>query len=148
MKMTIRDTSLIYSNAQAVLLTGDTASTNQYDAGTPLASDIGLGADDVFLSIVCNTTATSSGAATVQAVLQDSADGVNFSDVIGGAVFPVASVKQGAALLQIPYPTRLRQFTRVVYRVGGAALSAGKFDAFVSIGVQRNLARLSGFTIV
>ncbi|WP_079434217.1 Bbp16 family capsid cement protein [Zoogloea sp. LCSB751] len=144
--MTIRDVNLIYSKAQAVLLSGDTASTNSFDTGSALASDIGLGADDVFLSVICNTTA-SGGSATVRAVLQDSADGVNFADVIGGAVFPVASVIAGAVLLQIPFPTRLRRFTQVAYRVANGTLTAGKFDAFVSIGVQRNINRPSGFTV-
>lgn len=146
--MAIRDANLIYSRAQAVLLSGDTASTNCFGTGSALDSDIGHSVDDVFLSVVCNTTAASGGAATVQAVLQDSADGVNFSDVVSGAVFPVAQVKQGTVLMQIPLPTRLRQYTQIVYRVGTAALTAGKFDAFVTIGVQRNLARASGFTVV
>lgn len=141
--MTIRDVNLIYSKAQAVLLVGDTASTNCFDTGSALASEIGLAVDDVFLSVVCNTTANSSGAATVRAVLQDSADGVNFSDVIAGPVLPVASVTKGAVLLQGPLPTRLRH----VYRVGTAPLTAGKFDAFVSIGVQRNVAQKSGFFV-
>lgn len=145
--MTIRDVNLIYSKAQAVLLVGDTASTDCFDTGSALASEIGLAVDDVFLSVVCNTTANSSGAATVRAVLQDSADGVNFSDVIAGPVLPVASVTKGAVLLQGPLPTRLRQFTQIVYRVGTAPLTAGKFDAFVSIGVQRNVAQKSGFFV-
>lgn len=145
--MTIRDVNLIYSRAQAVLLAGDTASTNIFDAGSIPTSDIGLGAEDMFLSVICNTTA-SGGSATVRAVLQDSADGVNFTDVIAGAVFPVASVIVGAVLLQIPFPTRLRRFTQVVYRVGVAPLTAGRFDAFVSVGVQRNIARASGFSVL
>ncbi|MDD2988886.1 MAG: hypothetical protein PHI64_07990 [Zoogloea sp.] len=145
--MTIRDLNLIYSKAQAVLLVGDTASANCFDAGSALASDIGHAVDDVFLSVVCNTAATSSGSATLRAVLQDSADGVNFSDVIAGPVLPVAQVARGVALLQIPFPTRLRRFTQVVYRVGTAPLTAGKFDAFVSIGVQRNVAQKSGFFV-
>lgn len=146
--MAFRDANLIYSRAQAVLLPGDTASTNIYDTGSALASEIGLAVDDVFLSVVCNTTATSSGAATVRAVLQDSADSVNFSDVIAGPALPVASVTKGTVLLQGPLPTRLRQYTQIVYRVGTAPLTAGKFDACVTIGVQRNLARASGFTVV
>ncbi|MBN8283746.1 MAG: hypothetical protein J0L98_11285 [Zoogloea sp.] len=101
----------------------------------------------MFLSVICNTTA-SGGSATVRAVLQDSADGVNFTDVIAGAVFPVASVIVGAVLLQIPFPTRLRRFTQVVYRVGVAPLTAGRFDAFVSVEVQRNIARASGFSVL
>lgn len=146
--MTIRDANLIFSRDQAVLLPGDTASTNILDAGSALTSDIGHAVDDLFLSVICAAAAVSGGLATVQAVLQDSSDGVNFSDVIGGAVFPVASVVAGAVLLQIPFPTQLRRFIRVVYRVGTAALSAGKFEAFVSIGVQRNLARRSGFAVI
>ena len=63
------------------------------------------------------------------------------------AVLPVASVKQGAVLLQACPPLGLRRYTRIVYRVGTAALTAGKFDAFVSIDVQRNIARPSGFTV-
>ena len=59
----------------------------------------------------------------------------------------LAGVVAGTALLQIPFPTRLRRFTQVVYRVGVAPLTAGKFDAFVSIGVQRNIARASGFSV-
>ena len=35
----------------------------------------------------------------------------------------------------------------IVYRIGTAALTAGKFDAFVSMDVQRNIARPSGFTV-
>lgn len=38
--MTIRDVNLIYSRAQAVLLAGDTASTNIFDAGSIPTSDI------------------------------------------------------------------------------------------------------------
>lgn len=141
------DSQSIYSRDQAVLLSGDTPSTNMIDAGSALSSDIGLGADEVFLNVICAASASSGGAATVQAVLQDSADGFAYADVIGGAVFPVASVTQGTVILQVPYPTRLRQYTRVVYRVGNGPLTGGKFNAFVSLGIQRNISRASGFAV-
>ena len=144
--MGMLDINTKFSAAQAVTSTGDTASTNVYDAGRAESSDIGLN-DELWFNVICSTTATSGGSATVQAVLQDSADNSTFADALVGAVLPVASVKQGAVLLQACPPLGLRRYTRIVYRVGTAALTAGKFDAFVSIDVQRNIARPSGFTV-
>lgn len=144
--MGMLDVNTKYSSAQAVTATGDTASTNVYDAGAAASSDIGLN-DELWLNVVCNTTATSGGAATVQAVLQDSADNSSWADVIAGPALPVASVTQGAVMLQLCPPLGLRRYTRIVYRVGTAALTAGKFDAFMSMDVQRNIARPSGFTV-
>lgn len=144
--MGMLDINTKFSAAQAVTSTGDTASTNVYDAGSAESSDIGLN-DELWFNVICSTTATSGGSATVQAVLQDSADNSTFADALVGAVLPVASVKHGAVLLQACPPLGLRRYTRIVYRVGTAALTAGKFDAFVSIDVQRNIARPSGFTV-
>jgi len=144
--MGMLDINTKFSAAQAVTSTGDTASTNVYDAGSAESSDIGLN-DELWFNVICNTTATSGGSATVQAVLQDSADNSTFADALVGAVLPVASVKQGAVLLQVCPPLGLRRYTRIVYRIGTAALTAGKFDAYVSMDVQRNIARPSGFTV-
>ena len=144
--MGMLDLNTKYSLAQAVTSTGDTASTNVYDADSAESSDSGLN-DELWFNVICSTTATSGGSATVQAVLQDSADNSTFADALVGAVLPVASVTQGAVLLQACPPLGLRRYTRIVYRVGTAALTAGKFDAFVSIDVQRNIARPSGFTV-
>jgi len=144
--MGMLDINTKFSAAQAVTSTGDTASTNVYDAGSAESSDIGLN-DELWFNVICSTTATSGGSATVQAVLQDSADNSTFADALVGAVLPVASVKQGAVLLQACPPLGLRRYTRIVYRVGTAALTAGKFDAFVSLDVRRNIARPSGFTV-
>lgn len=144
--MGMLDSQTKFSVAQAVTSTGDTASTNIYDSGSAESSDIGLN-DELWINVICNTTATSGGSATVQAVLQDSADNSTFADALVGAVLPVASVKQGTVLLQACPPLGLRRYLRVVYRVGTAALTAGKFDAFVSLDVQRNIARPSGFTV-
>ena len=71
--MGMLDLNTKYSLAQAVTSTGDTASTNVYDAGSAESSDIGLN-DELWFNVICSTTATSGGSATVQAVLQDSAD--------------------------------------------------------------------------
>lgn len=144
--MGMLDVNTKLSAAQAVTSTGDTASTNIYDSGGAASSDIGL-QQETWLNVVCSTTATSGGAATVQAVLQDSADASSWADALVGAAFPVASVVAGAVLLQTVPPVGLRRYTRVVYRVGTAALTAGKFEAFYSLDVQRNVSRPSGFTV-
>lgn len=144
--MGMLDANTKLSIAQAVTSTGDTASTNIYDSGSAASSDIGLN-DGLWINIVVDTTATSGGSATVQAVLQDSADGSTFADALVGPVVPVASVVQGVALLQACPPLGLRRYFRVVYRVATAVLTAGKFTAFVSLDVQRNIARPSGFTV-
>ncbi len=109
--MGMLDLNTKYSIAQAVTSTGDTASTNVYDAGSAASADIGLN-DELWINVTCNTTATSGGSATVQAVLQDSADNSTFADALVGAVFPVASVTQGVALLQACPPLGLRRYTR------------------------------------
>lgn len=144
--MGMLDLNTKYSIAQAVTSTGDTASTNVYDAGSAASADIGLN-DELWINVVCSTTATSGGSATVQAVLQDSADNSTFADVLAGPALAVANVTQGAVLLQACPPLGLRRYTRIVYRIGTAALTAGKFDAFISMDVQRNIARPSGFTV-
>jgi len=144
--MGMLDANTKLSIAQAVTSTGDTASTNIYDTGSANSSDIGLN-DGLWINIVVDTTATSSGSATVQAVLQDSADGSTFADALVGPVVPVASVVQGVALLQACPPLGMRRYFRIVYRIGTAALTAGKFTAFVSLDVQRNIPRPSGFTV-
>jgi hypothetical protein len=144
--MGMRDVNGILSVAQAVTSTGDTVSTNQYDNGSANTAEIGL-QDETWLSVLCSTTATSGGAATVQAVLQDSADGSTWADVIAGAALPVASVIAGATLMQLCVPIGTRRYLRVVYRVGTAALTAGKFEAYFSFDIQKNVSRPSGFTV-
>ena len=144
--MGMLDVNTKFSVAQAVTSTGDTASTNIYDAGSAAAADFGLH-ESTWLNVLCSTTATSGGAATVAAVLQDSADASSWADVLVGAALPVASVVAGTVMMQLVPPVGLRRYNRVVYRVGTAALTAGKFEAFYSSDVQRNVSRASGFTV-
>lgn len=144
--MGMLDVNTKLSAAQAVTSTGDTASTNIYDNGSANASEIGL-TEEIWLNVICSTTATSGGSATVQPVLQDSADNSTWADVLVGAALPVASVVAGTVLMQTKPPVGTRRYLRVVYRIGTAALTAGKFEAFFSMDVQRNVARPSGFTV-
>jgi hypothetical protein len=68
------DQEIIFAEAQTVTATGDTASTNVYDNGNANTGDNGLTGENLWVQAFCSTTATSGGSATVQAVLQDSAD--------------------------------------------------------------------------
>jgi len=143
------DNEIIFAEAQAVTATGDTASTNVYDCGGANGQgDAGQTGENLWVQAFCSTSATSGGSATVQAVLQDSADNSTFADVIAGAVVAVASVTAGTALLQVQPPPGMRRYWRVVWRVGTAVLTAGKFDAFVSNTLQRNIARTSGIPAI
>lgn len=145
--MGMLDNSLKLAIAQAVTSTGDTASTNVYDNGSANAADNSLTGENLWINAVVDTTATSAGGATVQVVLQDSADNSTFADVVAGPAVAVASVTAGTTLLQVQPPTGMRRYFRVVWRVGTAALTAGKFTAYVSNTLQRNVARPSGFTV-
>ena len=135
------------ASAQAVTATGDTASTNIYDSGSVNSSDLAMTGEQLWINATVDTAATSAGAATMQAVLQDSADGTTFADVVAGPVLALASIVAGAELLHITPPTGMRRYFRIAWRVGTAALTAGKFTAYTSNSIQRNVARPSGFTV-
>lgn len=142
------DSEVQFSAAQAVTANGDTASTNVYDSGGANGQgDAGQTGENLWVNVVVNTTATTGSAATVQAVLQDSADNVTFADVLAGAVNAIGAVVAGAVLLQLQPPPGMRRYWRVVYRIGTGTLTAGKFDAYVSNTIQRNVARPSGFSV-
>lgn len=146
--MGMLDNEIIFSAAQAVTATGDTASTNVYDSGGANGQgDMGQTGENLWFNVIVNTTATSGGSATVQAVLQDSADNATFADVVIGKAIAVASVTAGSILLQVQPPPGMREYSRIVYRIGTAVLTAGKFDAYVSNTIQRNIARNSGFSV-
>lgn len=140
------DSEIVFAEAQAVTATGDTASTNVYDNGA-FQGNAGQTGENLWVQAFCSTTGTSGGSATVQAVLQDSADNSSFADVVAGAVFAVAAVLAGTQLLMVQPPPGMRRYWRIVWRVGTAVLTAGKFDAFVSNTLQRNIAKPSGFSV-
>ena len=145
--MGMLDSQTKLATAQAVTSVGDTASTNILDQGSANSAEMGLTGENLWINAFVSTAATSGGSATLQAVLQDSADGSSFADVVAGPAVAVASLTAGAQLLQIQPPTGLRRYVRIGWRVGTAALTAGAFTAFISNTIQRNVARPSGFTV-
>ncbi len=144
--MGMLDVNTKFSSAQAVTSTGDTASTNIYDNGSANSSEVGL-TGELWVNASVSTTVTSAGAATVAVVLQDSADASTWADVLVGGTFALASLTAGTNLLTVQPPVGTRRYLRIVYRVGTAALTAGAFNAFISLDVQRNVSRPSGFTV-
>ena len=141
------DNEIVLAEAQAVTATGDTASTNVYDNGNAQLGDNGQTGENLWVNAFCSTTATSGGGATVQAVLQDSADNAAFADVVAGPAVAVSSVVAGKLLLQLQPPPGMRRYWRIAWRVGTAVLTAGKFDAYVSNTIQLNTPRPSGFSV-
>lgn len=141
----ILDNQATYANAQAVTATGDTASTNSYDHG-PGSPGAGLG--DLWLIVKTNAAVTSGGAATVQAVLQDSADNSSFADVMVVNA-PAALAALGANKVQAVarFPGRLRRYTRVAFRVGTAVLTGGTFSAFVVFDTDLQQYLPGGFAV-
>lgn len=147
--MGMLDQELILSDAQTVTATGDTASTNVYNTGGANGQgDAGQTGENLWVNAFINTTATSGGSATIQAVLQDSADNSSFADVVAGPAVAVASAAAGTVLLQLQPPVGMRQYWRIAYRIGTAVLTAGKFDAYVSNTIQRNITRKSGLPAI
>lgn len=145
--MGMLDSEVIFAESQAVTSTGDTASTNIYNNGSAALGDAGQTGENLWVQAICSTTATSGGGATLQVALQDSADGATFADVAVGPVVALANLVKGATLYALQPPPGMRQYWRIAWRVGTAALTAGTFDAFVSNTLQRNVARPSGFTV-
>jgi hypothetical protein len=142
----IIDSQEVLSSAQAVTATGDTASTNVLDTAQTLDEGIG---EPAYIVVKINTAVTSGGSATVQAVLQTSTDNSTFTDVVSGVAKTVGtdSVIAGVSLLKTRLPAGLSRYIRVVYRIGTAVLTAGKFDAFIAKDVQAQQFGAAGFTV-
>lgn len=145
----ILDNQATYAASQVVTAIGDTASTNSYDHG-PGSSGAGAYSPGGGLLLVCKTNAavTSGGAATVQPVLQDSADNATFADVmtIGPALAP-AALTANKVIGMVRFPSSLRRYTRVAWRVGTAVLTAGSLSAFVVLDADLQQYLASGFKV-
>lgn len=152
--MGMLDQEVMFADGQAVTATGDTASTNIYDTSSGQTNpgngqgDAGLTGENLWLRALVRTAVTSGGAATVQAVFQDSADNSTYADVATGPVVVLASLTAGASLMRLQPPVGTRRYWRFVFRVATAVLTAGTFDAFVSNTTQYNISRASGIPAV
>lgn len=143
----IIDSMLYLANAQAVTATGDTASTNVYDTG--MTADDGIG-EPIFVNCLVTTTPTSGGAATIQAVLQTSADNSTWTDVLLGPAlaYNAAGAAAGQYLLQSRLPLGIKRYVRIAWRVGTAVLTAGNFSAFITKDIQQAPTNPVNFTVL
>lgn len=124
------------ASGDAPTLVGDTPAANDIDqmaGGGAIGSRSGGAYVAPWVIVRTSTAATSGGAATVQAVLQDSPDDATFTDEVLGPIQPVASLTQGAILLAQRILPSMQRYLRVVYRIATAALTAGVFTAFLTL---------------
>lgn len=141
----ILDNQTMYANGQAVTALGDTASTNSYDHGP---GNSGVGAGDLWLVARTGAAVTSGGAATAQVVLQDSADNATFADVaVLTPALALAALGANKTIAVARMPGNVRRYSRVVWRVGTAALTAGTFSAFPVLDTDLQQYLTSGFKI-
>ena len=147
MGMLDQSTKLDFQKSATGFSIGDTPSTNVYDTADPNSTEIGLN-DNLWLNAQVNTAITSGGSATLQAVLQDSADNSAWADVLAGPVVTLANLVAGTQLLLVNPPVGTRRYVRVVWRVATAALTGGTLSAFLSLDAQKNVFRNSGFAVV
>jgi len=144
----ILDSQEVFSAAQAVTAVGDTASTNQLD--TLSTADDGIG-EDISLYVKVNTAFTSGGAATMQVVLQASADNATYTDKYLSPVYALAALTVGQVLVNavIPIgPQTAPRYLRVAYRVGTTTFTAGSMDAFLVKNVQAYQFGANGFAVL
>ena len=143
----ILDSQEQFSSLQSIVsAAGDVVSTNAYDTGA--AADVGVG-EELYLVTRAGTAAAGAGA-TVQVVLQtadDAAFTTNLTEFPQTAALGVAAVTANTEISKQRLPIGLRRYLRVVYRVAGAATTAGTMDAFLVKDVQANKPYASGFTV-
>lgn len=131
--MAILDNEMIMSKAQTVTATGDTASTGVIDFGVN-----GAGRDKKIIVSV-NTTCTSGGAATVAAAVEHSADNSAFTALNATTAAGFATMTAGTKVLEYVLPSDVKRYVRVKYTVATAALTAGKFNAYLDTAIQTNM---------
>ena len=93
----------------------------------------------LWLVVAVQTTVTSDGNATVTFALQtDSA--VNFATaetLLATAAIAKASLTAGTQVIRARIPMGCKRYLRVLYTIGTAVLTAGKFDAYLVSGIDK-----------
>lgn len=142
----ILDTQETFAAAQSVVgAAGDIVSTNVYDTGA--AADSGAG-EPFYIYAKLNAAVTSGGAATLQVVLQDSADNSTFADVQTlTPALALASLTANKELCRARIPVGIRRYLRLVWRIGAATTTAGTASGYIVKDVQAQQYAPSGFTV-
>lgn len=123
-----------FADAQAVTSVATNASTNDIDLGA--ARDLGKG-QELWLYAYVQTTATSGGSATLTAALvtDDNSAFSSATTLLTTSAIAVASLTAGLVLLKQRIPSTTERYLRVNWIVATAALTAGKFSAFIATDV-------------
>lgn len=145
----ILDKLLQFSSAQALTSTGTAASTNVIDLG--VARNVGP-SPGIRARASVNTTFTSGGAGTLQAVLQGSADNSTFYTLAAGEVFALAALVAGAVLLDVEVPSNMGanappRYLRMAYVIATAAMTGGAVDAQLSLDTENRYDYAPGVAI-
>lgn len=133
----ILDKLLMFSEAQAVTATA--ASTDVIDLG-PIDGtrrDIGVGYPLEFWTTV-NTTATASGAATVNVQLQTSPDNSTWTTIASSGDLELSALVAGKRIVSQKVPSGVQKYLRVNYTVGTGPLTAGAFTSGINLDVDNN----------
>lgn len=159
--MAFLDKNLEFSDAQAVTATA--ISTDQHDTLTLTTAngslispnariDHGVGDDALWLIVSTNTTCTDVGSDATLTVTFETADdsgGTTNATVLltSGTLAFASFATAGTILLQARIPSALyRRWVYVRYTVANGPLTAGAFDAYLSLNPQRNIGYRSGYT--
>ncbi len=134
------DEKLIFSDAQAETTVAEHDSTNVIDQGAgtdafgnALIADAGSGGD-IWLNVVVTEAVTSGGSATVQFKLEQSTDNSTFTDsILITAAIAKTTLAAGYTVIKAPLPSGLNRYLKMTYTIGTAALTAGKFTAYLSM---------------
>jgi len=130
----ILDKELIFSDAQAETTIAVHESDNIIDL-----TNAGDAIDSLWLVVAVQTTVTSDGNATVAFALQtDSA--VNFATadtLLSTAALAKTALTAGTQVIRTRIPMGCKRYLRVLYTIGTAALTAGKFDAYLVSGIDK-----------
>lgn len=158
------DTQIELSDSQAVTATA--ISTNVYDLFTTTTGgatsgvspntrlDVGLGeGDGSWLVVNTAVLATDSGSDATLTITLETADNAALStnaEVVfsTGALAFAAFATAGTNLVRVRLPSYdYRRYLGVRYTVASGPLTAGAFDAFVTMNVSKNKPYASGFTV-
>ena len=156
------DKMIEFSDSQAVtataissnvydLFTTDIGSSLEFSPNTRL--DVGAG-EDLYLWISTAVLATDAGSDATLAVTLETADDVTLTTNVQvvattGTLAFASFAPAGSVLARIKLPLfAYRRFIGLRFTVGAGPLTAGQFDAFITMGaVDANRIYKSGFTV-
>jgi len=134
----ILDKNLIMSDAQAETTVGTHVSNNVIDT-----LKLGDAVNELYFEARVETKCTSGGAATVQVkFITDPNEALNAGPTVlweSGAIAVASLVdKYEFGTVRLPKPDKLKRYLAAQIIIGTAALTAGKFDIYLTKNPQTN----------